>query len=363
MIRDEEFAELVADIKINGLQKPITVYEGKVLDGRNRFLACGAAEVRIRTEEYVGDEPLAYVLSANLRRRHLGASQRAMIAATLANMAQGARTDLQPSAKLPKVSQQEAARRLEISGRSLRDARVVRSRGSPSLAWQVEQGQIAVSLAAKLAQLPLDEQRNLVGADKATLRNAVKKATVIEPTEQTAGSSIASGAKHYSIVYADPWSIMTLYDLCALSVPAADNALLFLWAPVSRMSDAMRLMESWGFLCVEHFVWMKGSSELGLCARIQHETLLVGGRGDMPVPVPGSEQPSILIVEASGDSSSKPAAFLQIIAAMFPSVSKVELFVPAARPGWEAWSPKVGTHCARPQMKQCATADLEVLTA
>ncbi len=94
------------------------------------------------------------MISANLRRRHLDESQRAMIADKIANMAQGQRTDLQPSANLRKVGQPEAARMLKVSPRSMQNARVVRKRGLPSLARRVERGEVSASLAAQVARLP-----------------------------------------------------------------------------------------------------------------------------------------------------------------------------------------------------------------
>src|SRR4029077_1311698 len=88
-----EFDELVADVKTNGLHEPIVVFEEKILDGRNRYRACQAAGVEPTYTTYQGDDPLALVISLNLKRRHLNESQRAMVAARLATLRDGQRAD------------------------------------------------------------------------------------------------------------------------------------------------------------------------------------------------------------------------------------------------------------------------------
>jgi len=80
LLQGDDFDELVTDIKVNGLQEPITKHEGKILDGLSRYRACEKAGVEPRFVDYKGNAPLAFVLSKNLRRRHLTADQRAVIA-------------------------------------------------------------------------------------------------------------------------------------------------------------------------------------------------------------------------------------------------------------------------------------------
>jgi hypothetical protein len=135
------FDELVADIRVNGLLEPITIYEGLVLDGHNRLRACKAAGIEPRFVTFDGDDPLAFVISMNLRRRHLDESQRAMVAARLANLRQGEPATLKP-ANLP-VSQAEAGKRLNVCERlgfpprRPGNARMVREAGgSGSAYWE-----------------------------------------------------------------------------------------------------------------------------------------------------------------------------------------------------------------------------------
>lgn len=79
MLADDRAAELAADIRAKGLIEPITLYEGKILDGRNRYLACRVAGVDVRTDEYTGDDPVGWVISKNRHRRHLTDDQWAMV--------------------------------------------------------------------------------------------------------------------------------------------------------------------------------------------------------------------------------------------------------------------------------------------
>ena len=71
LIKGREFDDLVADIRANGLREPVILFEGAILDGRSRLSACQVAGIRPAFRTYRGKDPLGYVISANLRRRHL----------------------------------------------------------------------------------------------------------------------------------------------------------------------------------------------------------------------------------------------------------------------------------------------------
>ena len=77
MLSDTELADLAKDIKEHGLVHPVVMFKGVLLDGRNRLAACKIAEVEPTFTEYDGDDPIGFVISVNILRRQLDASQRA----------------------------------------------------------------------------------------------------------------------------------------------------------------------------------------------------------------------------------------------------------------------------------------------
>ena len=83
LMEGEEYVAFVTDIRTNGLNEEIYTYEGKILDGRNRYRACMDAGVPPRFRGWEGGSPITFVASANLRRRDLTPSQRAAIAVIL----------------------------------------------------------------------------------------------------------------------------------------------------------------------------------------------------------------------------------------------------------------------------------------
>lgn len=156
LIEGDDFAALVADIEAHGLQEKIVRYGGKVLDGRNRFLACQKAKVKPQFRDFKGtdEEALAFAWSANVHRRHLSASQLGIAVTKRATLAVGANQHAQNCAP----SQSEAAEDAGISRRTVQHARKVVEQGSKALVKAVEADEISVSRAASVVGLPKAEQ-------------------------------------------------------------------------------------------------------------------------------------------------------------------------------------------------------------
>lgn len=145
-ITGEDFNALVLDIKANGLRQKITTLDGKILDGVNRFKACVVAGVKAEFVEYSGDDPMAFVVSQNMSRRHLTTSQRAAVAAEMATTKHGGRREQAANSPLAKITNGEAAGRMNVSERSVRDARSVKL-SSPRKFNDVKSGKLSLNAA------------------------------------------------------------------------------------------------------------------------------------------------------------------------------------------------------------------------
>jgi ParB-like chromosome segregation protein Spo0J len=83
LMEGEDFKTLKHDIRDNGQREPIVLYQDKILDGRNRYLACIDLGLEPQTKLFTDSDPLRFVISMNIHRRHLSPDQRRNIIAKL----------------------------------------------------------------------------------------------------------------------------------------------------------------------------------------------------------------------------------------------------------------------------------------
>jgi N6-adenosine-specific RNA methylase IME4 len=360
LIGGAEFDSLVADIKANGLREDIVLFDGMILDGRNRYRAClkaGVALAPINGDKWI-DDPAAYVVSMNVARRHLSESQRAMVASKLATLKQGGN---QHSEGLPIGRSSEL---LNVGERTVARAREVLNHGAPELVTAVERGDVSVSAAADVATLPAAEQTEIVARGEREILLKAKEirakqakqsyAARMERFAEISKANAALPEQRYPVVYADPpwkfepfneetggersvpYPVMDLDELKAMPIPAMDDCVLFMWSTSSHLGDAVDLVRGWGFTLKTTAVWVKPSIGLGYLLRNRHELLLIATRGDIPAPLP-EQRPDSVIEAPRGEHSAKPVAAYEMIERMYPDLPRIELFSRSPREGWAAW--------------------------
>ena len=213
-------------------------------------------------------------------------------------------------------------------------------------------------LAQQLAAL-LPEIQSAIATRSITLREVLNErrrvARVVKLAEIARGNTPLNTTIRYPVVYADPpwqyehvrtasqaienhYPTLSLDLICALPVQlcATDDAMLFLWATSPKLSEAMTVIEAWGFTYRTCAVWDKGQIGMGYYFRQQHELLLVAARGAPPMPAMG-DRPASVIRAPRGDHSVKPEVFYRLIEQMYPTFPKLELFARSAREGWAVW--------------------------
>ena len=138
------------DIPKNGLIHPIVIFEGKILEGRNRYRACQMVGIVPSCEDYTGTDPRGYVISANAMRRDLTKGQRACVAQELATAPEGNPNRANsPSCDL---TLEETTELMRVSRTSARDARAI-FKAEPKIYQDVKDGKISLNRGFVLAGL------------------------------------------------------------------------------------------------------------------------------------------------------------------------------------------------------------------
>jgi hypothetical protein len=182
MMQDDQLGSLAESIRKTQQDHPIMIFEGKILDGRNRWMACQMISRQPVTAEYTGskEEALQYVLDHNLEcRRHLTESQRAMIASRLATMRHGRPRAEEKSPigdfSLASKDRAAAAADLNVGTSSVDRARRAQKTGIPELLKAVDDGELSVNAAVEIAKLPEDRQREVLAEGLEAVKEKAKE--------------------------------------------------------------------------------------------------------------------------------------------------------------------------------------------
>ena len=200
LLGEAEFAELVKDIRANGQMDPIVMFEGLILDGRNRYLAIEeinkdlpVAERMPHTEikfdqKWPGRDPADYVWSHNVVRRHLSQGQIDFAAQALEELGWGgkpgnrnaakSKTEMQPGTTDEPKTRKVIAKETGATVRGMAKAAKVRKRATPKVQKAVRDGDLTLNAADRIADLPPEEQEEVMAdpkpADAVTRRETLK---------------------------------------------------------------------------------------------------------------------------------------------------------------------------------------------
>lgn len=374
MMEAKRLEELKQDIEKNGVQVPVVLSEGMILDGRNRVRACIELGLEPPVKTFDGD-PWSFVWSLNGTRRDLVAEQRYLIWKHCHEQSE---------------TYQAEKRRIETEANRKRSeaAKVQENRGNrytePKEKVEVQQHCVATPLKKdKIYDHPnaknkATESKTNAGAvqrgdqlykerpdlAKKVMAGAIKPAEAHRQMKKDQVSAKVEDLPKdkFNVIYADPpWKYndsqavkgdygsgtgaanshypsMTLSELKALDVPSmtASDSVLFLWATCPLLEDALELLKAWGFKYKAQFVWDKVKHNMGHYNSVRHELLLICTKGSC-TPENVKLYDSVQSIERT-EHSRKPEEFRDIINTLYPSFKKIELFRRGEAPeGWSIW--------------------------
>lgn len=350
LMNDDEYSSLIADIHTNGLRQPIMLFEGKVLDGRNRFKACQEANRELKCDDFLGtsDEALAYVLSLNLQRRHLNAGQKAVIALDIERIeAERARkrqeaTRAKPGQQIgggnisttlsePGKARDKAAAAVGVNSRYVSEAKRINEE-SPELIEKVRNGKITIAEAIRENKTTKAVAKiKEIAAKESTTITGIYDVIVIDPPWPM--QKINRDVRPNQVGFDYP--TMTEGELMEMEIPASEHCHVWLWTTHKFLPMAMRLLEAWNLKYVCTFVWHKpgGFQPLGL-PQYNCEFALYARRGS-PFFIETKAFPACFNAPR-GAHSEKPEQFYEVLRRVTTG-RRLDMFNRRLIDGFDTW--------------------------
>lgn len=334
LLDGDKLAALVADVRKHGLHEPITVDGDELLDGRNRLRACDLAGVAPRFAPWRqnGASKTDWIVSLNLRRRHLNGGQCGMLAVALLPIyeaearerqrAAGVETQRRkadPQAQLTEIlpeavrrgneAREQAGAAVGVSGRTVSDAKRV-AEADPALAAQVLSGTVSLPKAvATVKRREAEANLEAVATKEAKAAEGVFDVIVVDPPWPM--QKITRDVRPNQSAPLD-YPTMSIDEIQAIRLPTADACHVWLWTTQRFLPDAFRLLDAWGLAYVCTFVWHKpgGFQPVGL-PQFNCEFALYARKGT-PAFADTKALPTCFDADR-GAHSEKPEAFYDVV--------------------------------------------------
>ena len=377
-MKHDEFQGLKESIQRNGQQEPILVWNNKIVDGRHRLKACQELGIEPVVKRVKCDyqQVVSTTFANNVNRRQLGTGQLALLAAQLATRKPGQTNSTKKMEAV--LSQSEAAALFGVSRDAVQKACCLIVGNNTALLDGVHTGTMTLNEAYVTASTgktglrvkTTEEERKalrVAAAVKERLGNQSRHLRLVKQAATSAKNmALPTGVRH-SVVLADPpwdygmpnersasrviphaqYPTMSIEAICAMDVEsiAADDSVLFLWCPASLLPDGLKVMAAWGFDYLTNWIWHKNGGKLncgGGTATVHHELLLVGKRGTgLTIAGKKARESSVFSAPVAAHSA-KPAVVHERLEALYPEVSRIELFSRAQRKGWTMFGNQAG---------------------
>ena len=254
MLSQHELAEMADSIKREGLLNPCVKQRDVLLDGRNRLAACKLAGVEPTFTEYIGSSPVAFIIGANLARRHLDKGQKIALALEIephfseeaetirrAKIGASRRGEMVENVPPSQKSRDQAAAAVGVSGKLVSAAKAIRE-ADPVRFEKVKQGKLSVAKAKKEIKAEQDK-RDLSDAQKtvsASKRKSIE--SVCDLRVCSCAELFASGIKPDAVITDPPYpqEFLPVFTELAEGCKAVGVPLVAVMSGQSYLPEVMR---------------------------------------------------------------------------------------------------------------------------
>jgi len=335
ILSDEEYTRLKESVAEVGLYEPIIINHDKVLlDGHHRLKAykeLGKEKINVERKHFEDrvDEEI-YVIETNVVRRQLIDYQKTVLGLKLEplyrkraekNMKAGV-----PLAKnLAKVRTDEVvANKMGINRETYRQAKHVLNEANENELKDFKKGVKKVY----------------------TIFKNIKTRKKIEQLNKEIQNIDPITGKYDVVVIDPPWDMdildqgswrggvdyprMTLDEIKAISIPAKDDCVLWLWVTTKYLHEAFHIIEQWGFEQKSVLTWIKDKMGVGVWLRGQTDHCILAIKGKPLWQLKG--QTTALIAPTRGHSV-KPDEFYDLVDSLCYG-AKLDYFARKPREGW-----------------------------
>lgn len=341
-----EFDSLVSDIRRNGLLEPIWLYQGKIIDGRNRYRACLVANIPPRFREWEGKGSLiGFILSLNLNRRHLDSVQKAIAAENaLPFYASEAKERMRktqikagktpiPAPQIVALPSGEAAEILAKAFGTNKEyirtiKRMTQEQKKAIMNGEVDGTEIIKQMKTTAFKERIRLENEHIG--KLTAPTGKFNVIVIDPPWKDEGGEYDPEFRRQT----PPYPTMTFEEIKALKLPMEDDCIVWVWGIDLYLKETLEIIQAWGLTKKSTLIWAKDRFGLGSTLRMQHEYAFLCFKGR---PVFHGESASSILYAPRGKHSEKPEEFYKMVEATCPYPRKLDYFARKKRDGWAVY--------------------------
>ena len=290
MLDEKRLQELAEDISQAGQREAIRLFDGMILDGRNRYAACKKMGIEPRFEQVDPSiDPFAYVWSLNGERRDLTADQRYLIWKRVNENSDAWKAEQKRIRDAGNKARSESAIGVPYApkGGHRKAEKVVpqvveppsrkkKTNEAKATASKTNRGAVERMDALDKHRPDLAEKVFLGELPAAAAIRQMKQDQVVENLEDIATKQAKEAEGVYDVIVLDPpWKMekierdvapnqvgfdyptMSEDELAQMEIPCADDCHVFLWTTHKHLPMAMRLLDAWRMKYVCTFVWHK----------------------------------------------------------------------------------------------------------